>query len=182
MNDLERVFVRELREIYDGEHQLAGALAELEKYAKSDLLKLAFRHHLKQTEKHATRLEKVFQEIGETPDRIPCAGIEGIIDEAQTAVEELLDNSALDAGLIAAGQKAEHYEISTYGTLCSWAEQLGRNQVVSLLKENLEDEKETDKALTLLAKTYRNQIAKRHDSPRKSEEAAAFVKAITHGA
>src|ERR1043166_1506761 len=175
------LFLITLREIYDAEHLLASALAELEKYAVSKLLKLAVHHHLNQTEKHSKRLEKVFKEIGPAPDRRPCKGIEGIIDEAQILVMEFLGNSAMDAGLIAGAQKAEHYEIATYTTLCSWAKELGQKRALDLLEKNLSDELETDKALTLLAKTTRNPEAARYDSPAKSDEEAELAKAITHG-
>lgn len=181
MNDLRRVFLTNLQEIYDAEHQLAGALAELDQYAESKALKLAFRFHKKQTEKHWERLEEVFELMDSVPSRRACQGIEGIIDEAQTLVMEFLGNTALDAALIAAAQKAEHYEISAYTALCAWAEELGETRVAELLEENLSDEKQTDEALSLLAKTSRNREATRHDSPKKTDEEAEFAKVITHG-
>jgi ferritin-like metal-binding protein YciE len=94
---------------------------------------------------------------------------------------EFLDNSALDAALIAAAQKAEHYEITSYRMLCSWARELGMERVMSLVEENLSDEEQTDKALTVVADFSRNPSAARHDSPKKSDEEAALAKAITHG-
>jgi ferritin-like metal-binding protein YciE len=179
--DLPRLFLSQLREMYDAEHMLACALPELELYATSKLLKFAVHHHMRQTEKHSKRLEKVFKEVGLAPDRKACKGIEGIIDDAQVIVEEFLGNSALDAGLIAAGQKAEHYEIATYTALRVWAEILGYKQAVSEIDDNLSDEEETDKALTLLARTSLNREAAQGDSPKKSDEEAALAKAITHG-
>lgn len=179
--DLRRLFNAQLREMNDAEHLLAQGLAELAFYAVSKPLKFAFRHHLKQTDKHFARVEKVFRTAGLNPDRRRCDGIEGILDEAQTAVMEFLGNSALDAALIAEGQKAEHYEMATYEALCSWARELGDTRAVSLLEDNLREEKRTDKALTFLAELSRNRTAARRDSPKKTEEEAAFAKAITHG-
>ncbi len=181
MNDLEKLFVTELGEIYDAEHQLVSALEELQKYSISKLLKLAFAHHAKQTRKHSERLEKVFQELGVSPQRRPCMGIEGILDEAQTLVEEFMHNPALDAALIGAAQKAEHYEITSYGSLCAWAKQLGKQKAVSLLEENLSDELQTDKALSLLAHYSRNPKAEQQDSAKRPAEEAELLKAITHG-
>lgn len=180
MKDLKRLFVLQLREIYDGEHLLISALAELAHYADSYLLKFAIRHHKSQTEKHIERLEKVFRLLNEIPDRRPCSGIEGIIDDAQVAVEEYLGNPALDAALIAAAQKAEHYEITTYGTLCCWAKELGERRVLNLLKENLSDEKSTDHKLSLAAELLRNPKAKQQDSVKRPAEMAEFLKLATH--
>lgn len=180
MTNLELLFIRELREMYDGEHLLVSALAELAYYAESPLLKFAIRHHKSQTEKHVRRLEEVFREFGQVPDRKPCDGIEGILDDAQVSVMEFLGNSALDAALIAAAQKAEHYEIVTYATLCCWAEELGKERALDLLKENLSDEKATDRNLTLAAEMLRNRKAKRHDSTKRSAEMAEFLKEATH--
>jgi ferritin-like metal-binding protein YciE len=180
MNDLERLFIRQLREMYDAENLLIPALEELAYYADSRLLKFAFRHHRSQTEKHVERLQKVFKEIGALPDRLPCSGIEGIIDDAQVSVEEFLGNPALDAALIAAAQKAEHYEICAYGSLCSWAEELGCDEALDLLKDNLSDEKFTDHALTLAGEILRNPKANRQDMPKRSSETAEFLKLATH--
>lgn len=180
MKDLERLFIRELREIFDAEHLLVSALAELAYYAQSPLLKFAIKHHKSQTEKHVERVEQVFRCIGQTPDRLPCDGIEGIIDDAQVSVFEFLGNSALDAALIAAAQKAEHYEIVAYGSLCTWAKELGWTDALRLLKENLSDEKATDRKLTLAAEWLRNPKAKRHDSMKRPPEMAEYLKEATH--
>src|SRR5690348_4566440 len=102
MNDLEKLFVSELKDIYDGEQQLVKALSEMEKTAGSNQLKTAFHQHLEETRNHVNRLENVFREIGETPKRKTCKGLEGIIDEGQLVAKEFADNSALDAALIAA--------------------------------------------------------------------------------
>lgn len=181
MNDLEKLFVSELKDIYDGEQQLVEALAELEESASSGELKSAFREHLQQTKGHVNRLEQVFKEIGEAPKRKACHGIEGIIDEGQMLAEEFDGNSALDAALISAAQKSEHYEITSYGSLCSWADTLGQDTVATLLKQNLKEEKEADAKLTRLAESARNPEAAQRDSKKKSETRAAFSKMATHG-
>ena len=181
MNDLEKLFVSELKDIYDGEQQLVEALGELEKNAVSGELKSAFREHLQQTKGHVNRLEQVFQQIGEEPKRKTCHGIEGIVDEGQMIATEFNGNSALDAALIAAAQKTEHYEITSYGSLCSWAEELGQNRIVELLKQNLSEEKETDAKLSRLAVAARNPEARRQNTEKKSETSAAFSKMATHG-
>lgn len=168
MNDLEKLFLTELRDIYDGEQQLVGALSEMEKSASSNDVKRAFHEHWEQTKTHVNRLKDVFRAIGEEPSRKTCKGLEGIIDEGETMATEFKDNSALDAALIEAGQKAEHYEITAYGSLCSWAEELGRAQVVPLLKQTLSEEKETDQRLTQLARMRYNPEAARHDTGQKS--------------
>ncbi len=162
MNDLEKLFLRELKDIYDGEQQLMKALPEMEKSAASRELKAAFHDHYDQTRNHVNRLERVFRDFGAEPERRSCKGLEGIIDEGESMASEFKENSALDAALIESGQKVEHYEITSYGTLCSWAEQLGRTNVLSLLKQTLDEEKQTDQELTRLAEASRNIEATRH--------------------
>jgi ferritin-like metal-binding protein YciE len=169
MNDLKKLFVTELEDMYDGEQQLVKALAEMEQSAASSELKNAFHEHKEQTQTHVNRLESVFRAIGEEPHRRSCKGLEGIIDEGEKLAKEFRGNSALDAGLIASGQKAEHYEITSYGTLCSWAQELGDTQVASLLQQNLQEEKETDAKLTRLAEHYRNPEAAHRDTEKKGE-------------
>ena len=179
MNDLEKLFLSELRDIYDGEQQLVEALPDMEKSAVSGELKRAFHEHWEQTRNHVNRLERVFQSIGEKPSRKTCRGLEGIIDEGEITAKEFEKNSALDAALIESGQKAEHYEITSYGTLCSWAEELGRPEVVSLLKENLSEEKDADAKLTRLAVSERNVEATRHDTEKSGKVASMFKKMVS---
>jgi ferritin-like metal-binding protein YciE len=164
MNDLEKLFRAELRDIYDGENQLIKALPEMEKMAHSSELKAAFHEHLEQTRNHVRRLEEVFRAMGQEPNRKSCKGLEGIIDEGESIAKEFRDNSALDAALIESGQKAEHYEITSYGTLCTWAKELGRQNVLSLLKETLDEEKQADQKLTGLAQMSSNPEATRRDT------------------
>ena len=181
MNDLEKLFISELKDIYDAEQQLVEALEDMEKNAVSEDLKTAFRVHREQTTIHVNRLEEIFREFGEKPKRKTCDGIEGIIDEGQKMAKEYNGNAALDAALIAAGQKAEHYEIASYGSLCSWAAELGRERVVTLLEQTLEEEREADATLTELAESAVNSEARQQDTGKKSETAASISKIISHG-
>jgi ferritin-like metal-binding protein YciE len=181
MSELKTLFVSGLRDIFDGEHLLVQALSQLKLCAHSLKLKTALFVHLGQTRKHVERLEKVFGEIGESPDRRPCAAIEGIIDEAQLLVKEFSDSEALDAALIAAAQKVEHYEISTYTTLSHWARQLGYFNAAELLEQNLTEERQTDALLTGLAEWALNPQAKRHDTRKEPEREAALGKALAFG-
>jgi len=144
------------------------------------LLKFAVHYHRSQTEKHATRLEKVFRSVDESIDRKPCDGIEGIIDDAQVGVMEFLGNSALDAALIAAAQKAEHYEIAMYQSLILWAHFLGEDDVIGLLDDNLSDEISTDKKLSFAAEYLRNPKAAKRDTSKHTAEEAEFLKMATH--
>ena len=129
------------------------------KAAQSDELKAAFEKHLTETEGQIKRLEQVFAVIEKKPQGKTCAAINGITEEGAEIMEEYKDSPALDAGLLAAAQAVEHYEISRYGTLIAWAEELGLEDAVSLLEETLEEEEATDEALTEIAKTAINQQA-----------------------
>ena len=155
---LHELFVEELRDTYDGEKQLTRALPKMAKAAKADGLREAFTSHLKETENHLTRLEEVFRSIGETARGKKCEGIEGIVEEGKTAMEEL-DGAILDAALIAGAQKVEHYEIASYGTLAYFAELLGEGKAKELLAETLAEEKAADDKLTQIAKSRVNRDA-----------------------
>src|SRR6202521_171169 len=130
------------------------------KAAHSEKLKAAFEKHYGETEGHVARLEQVFAAINQKPQGKTCAAIVGITEEGAEIMQEYKGSPALDAGLLAAAQAVEHYEISRYGTLIAWAEELGHDDVVSLLEETLEQEEATDEALTEIAKTAINQEAK----------------------
>src|SRR5215469_8624131 len=129
------------------------------KAAQSEDLKVAFEKHQKQTEEHVARLERVFEEIDMTPHAKTCDAIMGIIEEGQAVMKEFKGAPALDAGLLAAAQAVEHYEIARYGTLKTWAAELGLRQAVELLKTTLSEEKKTDETLTQLAESEVNQHA-----------------------
>ncbi len=148
---LRELYIDELKDLYSAETQLVKALPKMAKAASSDELRQGFEKHLKQTQEHVQRLEKIFQGLGESPKGKKCKGMEGLIEEGSEAMEEDYDGSVLDAALIGAAQRVEHYEIAGYGTVRSMAETLGEDDHVSLLEETLQEEKETDEKLTELA-------------------------------
>jgi ferritin-like metal-binding protein YciE len=150
---LHNLFVDELQDIYDAEQQLVEALPKLAKAAETDELREAFESHLKETEGHVSRLEQVFESLNEKPKRKKCHGIAGIINEGEKALKEQKDSEALDAALIAGAQKAEHYEIATYGTLCNWADLMDHQDAFELLQQNLDEEKEADRLLSEIAES-----------------------------
>ncbi len=181
MNDLEKIVIGELHDVYDAEQQLVEALPEMAEKAKAPELKRAFENHLGQTRNHVRRLEDAFRLLGQEPKRRTCKGMEGLIDEGELIATEYSKNSALDAGLIAAAQKVEHYEITSYGTLATWAEELGAPQVASLLKTTLAEEKQADSLLSQLAIAQSNLRAQGSDSTKRSESVGAAVKFATKG-
>ena len=156
--NLQELFVEELRDIYDAEKQLTKALPKLAKAAESSELRSAFEDHLEITKAHVGRLEEVFKLMGIAARGKTCEGMKGLIEEGQEAMEEL-DGTVLDAALIASAQKVEHYEIALYGTLCSFAQQLGHQEAARLLHETLDEEKKTDQKLTQLAERGINRKA-----------------------
>ena len=156
---LDELFHDTLKDIYFAEKKILATLPKMAKAAQSDELKAAFEKHLTETEGQIKRLEQVFAVIEKKPQGKTCAAINGITEEGAEIMEEYKDSPALDAGLLAAAQAVEHYEISRYGTLIAWAEELGLEDAVSLLEETLEEEEATDEALTEIAKTAINQQA-----------------------
>jgi ferritin-like metal-binding protein YciE len=148
---LKELYIDELKDLYNAENQLVKALPKMAKAASFDELRQGFEKHLKQTQGHVQRLEKIFQTLGESPKGKKCKGMEGLIEEGSEAMEEDYEDSVLDAALIGAAQRVEHYEIAGYGTVRSMAETLGEADHVSLLQQTLEEEKETDAKLTELA-------------------------------
>ena len=148
---LHDAFIDELRDVYDAEKQLIKALPKLAEAASSPELKEAFESHLEETKGQIERLEEVFASLDEKVQGKHCDGIEGIIDEGETTMAEDFEPTAMDACLIAAGQRAEHYEIAAYGTLVAWARSLGHAEAAELLEETLNEEKLADEKLTALA-------------------------------
>jgi ferritin-like metal-binding protein YciE len=157
--DLHELFHETLKDIYFAEKKILSTLPKMAKAAQSTELKSAFEKHKAETEEHVTRLEQVFEEIEETPRGKTCDAIMGIIEEGQEVMKEFKGAPALDAGLLAAAQAVEHYEIARYGTLKTWAAELGLNGAVKLLETTLAEEKKTDDALTELAESQVNQHA-----------------------
>lgn len=156
---LQELFVEELRDMYDGEKRIIKALPKIAKNVQSDELRTALTNHLRETEKQAVRLEQVFRSIGETPRGKKCDGIMGILEEGNTAIEELEEGPVLDAALIAGCQKVEHYEIASYGTLAYFAELLGQDRAKELLGTTLEEEKAADEKLNTIATSEVNRDA-----------------------
>ena len=156
---LHEAFLDELRDSYDAEKQLIKALPKMARAAENDTLRTAFETHLRETQGHAQQLEQVFQALGERPRGKHCDGMAGIIEEGQSKLEEELEGTTLDACLIAAAQRAEHYEMAAYGTLVAWARAMGHNEAVGLLEQILENEKATDEKLTQIAESGINQEA-----------------------
>ncbi len=156
---LEDLFHDTLKDIYFAEKKILTALPKMAKAAQSPELKAAFEKHYGETEGQVDRLEKVFAEIGAKPQGKTCDAIVGIIEEGKSVMEEYKGTPALDAGLLAAAQAVEHYEISRYGTLRTWAEELGYKSSVKLIQQTLDQEHATDEALTKLATSSVNQHA-----------------------
>ena len=153
---LEDLFLIGLKDIYHAEKSLVRALRKMSKAAESDQLRNAFETHRTETEGQVERLEQVFEMIGKRPQAKTCEAMQGILAEGEEVMEDFADSEALDAGLLAAAQAVEHYEITRYGTLKSWAGQLGMNDAVRLLEETLAEEKKTDELLTRLAESALN--------------------------
>jgi ferritin-like metal-binding protein YciE len=156
---LDELFHDALKDIYFAEKKILAALPKMAKAAQSTELKAAFEKHRTETEGHVGRLEKVFSSIGKKPHGKTCPAIVGLTDEGAEIMQDYKGSPAIDAGLLAAAQAVEHYEISRYGTMRTWAEELGLAEAVSLLEATLKEEKATDKALTDIAKTAVNQQA-----------------------
>ncbi len=156
MHDL---FVNQLRDIYHAETQLVKALPKMAKAAGNPELKAGFEQHLTETEGQIERLKEIGEELNVRLSGHPCEAMKGLIAEAQDIMGLGLEEDVQDAGLICAAQKVEHYEIAMYGTLTTWAKQLGYDHAQSLLHENLEEEKQTDEKLTMMAKSQVNQEA-----------------------
>ena len=149
--NLRELFHDTLKDIYFAEKKILTALPKMAKAAHSEELKEAFQKHESETEDHVERLDQVFAELDEAPRGKTCDAIVGIIEEGQEVMKEYKGSPALDAGLLAAAQAVEHYEISRYGTLKQWAQQLGMKDAVRLLDATLQEEKKTDQSLTSLA-------------------------------
>jgi len=151
-NALKELYIDELRDIYNAKNQLTKALPKMAKAATSDELRAGFEEHLEQTKGHVERLERIFKELGEKPTGKKCKGMEGLVEEGNEMIkEEELKGETLDAGLISAAQRVEHYEIAAYGCVRTYADLLGEDAAAELLEETLKEEKETDQKLTKLA-------------------------------
>jgi ferritin-like metal-binding protein YciE len=159
MHTMEDLFHTMLQDVYYAEKQLTRVLPKMAKETDDQELKNAFKHHAEETERHVERLEKAFEMIDRTPRAKKCEAMLGIIEEGKEVMEKVDDKQVLDAGLVAAAQAAEHYEIARYGTLCAWAKLMGKPQLARLLHQTLEEEKKTDELLTKIAERSINEQA-----------------------
>jgi ferritin-like metal-binding protein YciE len=158
--ELHDMFLEELADIYNAEQQLTKALPKLAKASQNAELREAFESHLEETQNHISRLDQVAKSLGESLKRKKCAAMEGLIEEGEEIIDEMEDSAALDAGLILAAQKVEHYEIASYGGLRAWAELMGHDEAAELLQETLDEEKAADEKLNQIAETAANQEAR----------------------
>jgi ferritin-like metal-binding protein YciE len=156
MQDLEDLFVDQLRDLYNAEKQLVKALPKMAKKASDEDLKQAFSTHLEETKGHVERLEQIFDQLGKRASGKTCKAMKGLVEEGQEAMEEDAEPEVLDAALIAAAQRVEHYEIAGYGTVRAYAKLLGNSEAAKLLQQTLDEEGETDKKLTKLAESTIN--------------------------
>jgi ferritin-like metal-binding protein YciE len=151
MESLQELFVKELQDLFSAENQITKALPKMAKAASSRELKAGFEQHLEQTKRQITRLEQIFEELETSPDGDKCKGMEGLLKEGEALIDEDAEPEVLDAALIAAAQKVEHYEIASYGTVRTYANLLGLTTAADLLEQTLNEEKETDSKLTDIA-------------------------------
>jgi ferritin-like metal-binding protein YciE len=150
-NTLRELFIDELRDLYDAENRLVKALPKMAKASNSDELRSGIEQHLEQTKEHVERLKQVLTQLGEKPSGKKCAGMVGILQEGEELLGEDYDGALLDAAIISAAQRVEHYEIAAYGCVHAWAQELGEEDAADLLEKTLNEEKETDEKLTELA-------------------------------
>lgn len=167
---LKELYIDELKDLYNAENQLVKALPKMAKAASSEELRQGFEEHLEQTKGHVRRLEEIFQALGESPKGKKCKGMEGLVAEGAEAMEEDFEGSVMDAALIGAAQRVEHYEIAAYGTASAFAQELGETDHAALLNETLEEEKETDEKLTKLAQQINAQANQDGEADGEEEE------------
>jgi ferritin-like metal-binding protein YciE len=170
---MEDLFLHTLQDVYYAENQILKALPKMIEKATNRELSAGLRAHLRETEGQVTRLEQVFEKIGQTPKGVDCPAIDGLIKEANEVAGEVDDKRVLDAAIIGSAQAVEHYEISRYGTLIAWAGELGHGNVVSLLNANLKEEKAADRKLNTLAEGKVNRRASGRTASRPARRAAA---------
>ena len=169
-NSLQELYVDELKDLFSAENQITKALPKMAKAASSDELRQGFEEHLQQTKGQIERLQQVFQMLGEKPTGKKCLGMEGLLKEGAEVMGEDYEDALMDAALISAAQRVEHYEIAAYGSVIAYADILGESEQVSLLRETLEEEKETDEKLTELAKEINAEAQEEGSSEGEEEE------------
>jgi ferritin-like metal-binding protein YciE len=171
-NGLRALYIDELKDLYDAENRLVKALPKMAKAANSDELRAGFNEHLEQTKGHVDRLKEIFENIGEKPKGKKCQGMIGIVKEGDELLEEDFEGALMDAAIISAAQRVEHYEIAAYGCVRDWAALLGENEASALLEKTLEEEKETDRKLTEIAEQLNRQAKEVGGSEEEGEEEA----------
>ena len=159
LESLKDLYLEQLRDLYSAETQIIEALPKMAEAAGSADLRKAFNDHLRQTDEHVRRLERIFQDLQENPKGETCEGMKGLLKEGSKMMKTSGDPSVIDAGLIAAAQRVEHYEMAGYGTVRTYAEMLGKSEHASLLERTLQEEEQTDERLTELAESHINQEA-----------------------
>jgi ferritin-like metal-binding protein YciE len=169
-NRLKHLYVEELKDLYSAESQMVKALPKMAKAATSEDLKAGFEEHLEQTKGHISRLEDIFKALGESPKGRKCKGMEGLIKEGAEMIDEDPAPEELDAGLISAAQRVEHYEIAGYGCVATYAKLLRENDAEALLRQTLDEEKETDEKLTELASSINLEAAGSEESDEEELE------------
>jgi ferritin-like metal-binding protein YciE len=162
LETLHDLWVHELKDLYSAERQLVQALPKMAKAAASDELRTALENHLAETEEQVTRIEQILESFDESPRGQKCQGMEGLIEEGKSLLEEEGDEDVLDAGLIVAAQKVEHYEIASYGAVCEYARMMGHSEALQLLEQTLQEEKNADQLLNQIAEGGINALAERN--------------------
>jgi ferritin-like metal-binding protein YciE len=167
---LRELYVNELKDLYNAETQLVKVLPKMAKASSNAELRQGFEEHLRQTSEHVSRLEQIFDRLGEKPTGKKCLGMEGLVKEGAETISEDYEDALMDAAIIGAAQRVEHYEIAGYGTVRAFAELLGENEHVSLLEQTLEEEKETDEKLTQLAKQINSQAGEGEEAEAETRQ------------
>jgi ferritin-like metal-binding protein YciE len=170
LESMQDLFLNELKDVYNAEKQLVRALPRMAKAAEAPELQQAFTKHLRETEGHVERLERIFKSLGQTPRGKKCKGMEGLVEEGKEILEEDGAPEVIDAALISAAQRVEHYEIAAYGCLRTYAQLLGMSDADRLLQQTLQEEEATDEALTALGEGGLNQAAVAAGAERDDEE------------
>ncbi len=172
MQSLQDLLIEELRDLYSAESMLLKTLPKMARAATNPDLRTGFEEHLEQTRGHKERLEKIFDGLGHRAKAKTCEGMQGILAEGETQMKAVAEDATMDAALIGAAQKAEHYEIATYGTARTWARTLGLEEAAGLLQQTLDEEEQTDKKLTELATSNVNAMAATGEESEEEEEEA----------
>jgi len=169
---IRQLYVDELKDLYNAETQLTKALPKMAKASSNPELRKAFEEHLRQTSEHVSRLEQIFEMLDESPSGKKCLGMEGLVKEGSETMQGKYKDPVMDAAIIGAAQRVEHYEIAGYGTVKAFAELLGENEHMSLIEQTLEEEKQTDETLTQLAESINSQAGEGGEEEDEADESS----------